>query len=106
MPAEIQTLSKTFDNQLKGIHIQNLTSKLKKSLNVPKRITGVVITDIEDDSPAQGILMREDIIMEINKKEINSIKDYESAASKIKPNEDILVLVYRQNSILYVTLSV
>lgn len=106
MPAEIQTLSKTFDNQLKGIHIQNLTSKLKKSLNVPKRITGVVITDIEDDSPAQGILMREDIIMEINKKEINSIKDYESAASKIKPNEDILLLVYRQNSTLYVTLSV
>lgn len=106
MPAEVQTLSKTFDNQLKGVHVQNLTPQLKKSLNVPKRFRGVVVTDIENDSPAQGILIKDDIITEINKKEIHNIKDYESIASKIDPNEDILLLVYRQNSAFYVTLSV
>jgi serine protease Do len=105
MPAEIQTLSKTFDNQLKGIHVQGLNPELKRNLNVPKRITGVVITDIEDGSPAQGILMNGDIIMEINRKEIHNIKDYESVVSRIKPNENILLLVYRQNSVFYVTLS-
>lgn len=105
MPAEIQTLSKTFDNQLKGVHVQSLTPDIKKSLNVPRRITGVVITDIEDGSPSQGILMNKDIIMEINKKEINNIKDYESVASGIKSNEDLLLLVYRHNSTFYITLS-
>ncbi|MEW6417646.1 MAG: DegQ family serine endoprotease [Nitrospirota bacterium] len=105
MPADIQTLSKTFDNQLKGINVQSLTPEMKKNLNVPKRITGVVITDIEDGSPAQGILMNGDIIMEINKKDIHNIKDYESIASSIKSNENALLLVYRQNSAFYVTLS-
>lgn len=105
MSAEVQTLSKTFDNQLKGVHVQNLTPDIKKSLNVPKRFSGVVVTDIEDVSPAQGILMRDDIIMEINKKEIHNIEDYESVASGIKSNENILLLVYRQNSAFYVTLS-
>jgi len=105
MSGEVQTLSKTFENQLKGIHVQSLTQELKKSLNVPKRVTGVVITGIEDGSPAQGILMNEDIIMEINKKDIHNLKDYESVASSINPNENILLLVYRQNSAFYVTLS-
>lgn len=105
LPAEIQTFSKTFDNQLKGIRVQSLTPEISKGLNVPKRITGVVITDMEDGSPAQGILMNGDIIMEINKKDIHNIKDYESVALSIKPNENILLLVYRQNSVFYVTLS-
>ncbi len=105
MPAEIQTLSKTFDNQLKGIHVQSLNPEIKKNLNVPKRITGVVITDIEDGSPAQDVLMNGDIIMEINKKDIYNIKDYESVASSINSNENVLLLVYRQKSAFYVTLS-
>ncbi len=105
MPAEIQTLSKTFDNQLKGIHVQSLNPEIKKSLNVPKRINGVVITEIEDGCPAQDVLMNGDIIMEINKKDIHNIKDYESVASGINSNENVLLLVYRQNSALYVTLS-
>jgi serine protease Do len=105
MSAEIQTLSKTFDNQLKGVHVQNLTPDIGKGLNVPKRFRGVVITNIEDGNPAQGILMIDDIIMEINKKEIHNIKDYESVASLVKSNENILLLIYRQNSAFYVTLS-
>jgi serine protease Do len=105
MSGEVQTLSKTFENQFNGIHVQSLTQELKKSLNIPKHITGVAITDIEDDSPAQGILTKDDIIMEINRKEIHNIKDYESVVSKIKSNENVLLLVFRQKSAFYVTLS-
>jgi serine protease Do len=105
MPVENQKLSKTFDNQLKGVHVQGLNPELKRNLNVPKRVTGVVITDIEDGSPAQGILMNGDIIMEINKKDIHNVKDYESVVSRIKHSENTLLLIYRQNSVFYVTLS-
>ena len=73
---------------------------------MPKRITGVIVTDMADDSPAEGILMRDDIIMEINKKQIRDIKDYESVAPTIKSEEDILVLIYRKNSAFYLTLAV
>jgi serine protease Do len=106
MTGESRALSKTFENRLKGVSVQDFTSSIRKTLDVPKRITGVIVTDMADDSPAEGILMRDDIIMEINKKQIRDIKDYESVASTIKSGEDILVLIYRKNSALYLTLAV
>src|SRR4030042_720604 len=105
MSPEIQTLSKIFDNQLKGVHVQDLNPELKRSLNVPNRVTGVIITGIEDGSPAQGILINKDIIIEINRELIHNIKDYESVVSRIKPDANTLLLVYRKNSAFYLTLS-
>lgn len=106
MTGEIRALSKTFENRLKGVSVQDLTPSIRKTLDVPKRITGVIVTDMADDCPAEGILMRNDIIMEINKKRIRDIKDYESVAPTIKSEEDILVLIYRKNSTFYLTLAV
>ena len=105
MPSETQKLSRTFENQMKGITVENMTPSLKKNHNIPKRITGVVVTDISEDSPAAGILRTDDVIMEINKKKIHTINDYEAVVSKINPRENILFLVYRQNTTLYITLS-
>jgi len=105
MTTEAQAFSKTFDNQLKGVYVQNITPDLKKSLDIPGRIKGVVITDVDEESPAEGILKKNDVIMEINRNNINNTKDYEEAVSRIKPADDILLLVFRQNSAFYITLS-
>ncbi len=106
LPVEMQKISGQFDNLLKGVHVQNITPDLKKSLDVPKRITGVIVTDVEDGSPADGLLMRNDVVLEINRKKIRDMKDYESVVSKIKPNQAILMLVYRNGSTIYVTIPV
>jgi serine protease Do len=90
---------------LKGVSVQSLTPQLKDSLNVPKRIGGVVVTDIDEDSPAEGALIKNDIIIEVNRKQIGSVKDYEEAVSGIRQDENILLLVFRKGSTLYVTLS-
>lgn len=105
MTTEAQAFSKTFDNQLKGVYVQNITPDLKKSLDIPGRIKGVVITDVDEESPAEGILKKNDVIMEISRNNINNTKDYEEAVSRIKPADDILLLVFRQNSAFYITLS-
>jgi serine protease Do len=105
LPADIQKISGTFDNVLNGVHVQNITSDVRRRLNIPPRITGVLVTDIEIESYAWGILKRNDVIMEINKKRIKDMDDYKSAASKIKSDEGVLLLVYRNGSTIYVTLS-
>ena len=105
MPGAIPPLSKTFDNQLKGVHVQNIIPALKDNLDIPKRVTGVVITDIEHGSPAERVLLKNDVIMEINRKRIQGTEDYETAASEIKSGENILLLVFRKNATLYITLS-
>jgi serine protease Do len=105
-PEETQALSsKSFDNQLKGVYVQTLTPELSKSMGIPQRIKGVVITDIEEGSPAEGILGRDDVIMEINKNRIGDMKGYEAVVSKIDPAQNILLLIYRKGSTLYITLS-
>jgi serine protease Do len=105
MPSEVLAQSQSVENQLKGVSVQSLTPQLKDSLNVPKRIGGVVVTDIDEDSPAEGALIKNDIIIEVNRKQIGSVKDYEEAVSGIRQDENILLLVFRKGSTLYVTLS-
>jgi serine protease Do len=105
LPAEMQKMRGEYDNLLKGVMVQGLTPELKKNLDIPKRITGVVVTDIEDGSPAGGLLMSNDVIIEVNRKRINSTKDYEAVVSKIKSGQDILLLIFRNGSTTYLSLS-
>jgi serine protease Do len=105
MPSEMKTLSKTFENRLRGVHVQDIAPSIKNSPDIPKRISGVIVTDIEEGSPAEGVLMKNDVIMEINRKQVNNVKAYEDAVSQIGSDENILILVFRKNSTLYLTLS-
>jgi serine protease Do len=105
LPADMEKLHGKFDNPLKGVIVQGLTPELKKNLNIPKRINGVIVTDIEEGSPAEGVLMVNDVITEVNRKRINNMKDYEAVVSRIKSGNDILLLVFRNGSSIYITLS-
>lgn len=105
LPMSAEKASGEFDNQLRGVHVQNITPEARKNLDIPKRITGVVIADIEEGSTAEGILANNDVILEINKKRIHSVKEYEDAVKNIKPEQNILVLIYRNGVTTYITLS-
>lgn len=105
LPAQMQKVPGRADNLLRGIIVQDLTPDLRKLLFIPKRITGVVVSDIEEGSPAEGVLFVNDVIMEINRKKINNVNDFENIVSKIKPDQDILLLIFRSGSAIYVTLS-
>lgn len=105
MASDISSLSEHFDNQLKGVSVQDITPQLKNTLRIPKRITGVVVSDVQEDSQASGVLKRGDVIMEINKEPIRNLEDYQESVAAIEPDEDILMLVFRGRSPFYVTLS-
>jgi serine protease Do len=105
LPATMQKASGSFDNLLKGVQVQDLTPEIRNKMNIPKRTSGVMVTDIASGSAADGVLGQGDVLMEINKHKINSIKDYEKVVSKIKSGEDILLLIFRNGSAIYMTLS-
>jgi len=94
-----------FDNSLKGVHVQDISPDMKNAFDLPKRITGVVITDIEQGSPAESILNRGDVIMEINKKPVGNTKAYAAVVSKLKSGKSMLLLIYRNGSAIYLSLS-
>jgi len=105
LPAEMQKLPGKFDNAMKGVQVQNIKPDLMKNLRLPRQITGVIITDIEEGSTAGGVLARNDVIMEINRKGITSLKDFENVVSRIGADQNMLLLIYRDGSTFYVTLS-
>jgi serine protease Do len=51
------------------------------------------------------VLTQGDVIQEINRQKIASVKEYEHIVSKLNLGEDILLLIYRGGSSIYITLS-
>ena len=106
LPSEMQKPStEEYDNLLKGVTVQDVTPELYDKFSIPKKITGVIITDISEDSAATNVLVQGDIIQEINRERISNVKDYERVVSRIKAGTDILLVIYRGRTSLYITLS-
>ncbi|HMK59974.1 MAG TPA: DegQ family serine endoprotease [Dissulfurispiraceae bacterium] len=105
LPVSMQKLGKEYDNLLKGVQVQDISPEIRKELNIPKQISGVVVTDIDESSSAEGVLTRGDVVLQINKMVVKTVKDYEKTASSIKAGEDILLLIYRNGSTFYATIS-
>lgn len=105
LPTEDQKVPTEFKNALRGVSVQNLTPDVYRQLNIPEKMRGVVVSEIEVRSPAELKLMRGDVILEINRKAISNTNDYEVLVSKITPETDVLLLVFRRGSTIFVTIS-
>lgn len=106
LPADMLKPSKgAYDNLLAGVSVEELTPELSGRLNLPKKLTGVIVSHVDEESPASMLLMKGDVIQEINRKKITGMSDYEQVASLIKADTDILLLIFRGGSSLFITLS-
>jgi serine protease Do len=106
LPADmLQTEPGDYQNLLKGISVQDITPELAKKMNVPARVKGVIISDIDESSPAMGVLQQGDVVQEVNRKKVYSLKDYQEVASRIKKDDDVLLLIFRGGSSIFITLS-
>jgi serine protease Do len=66
---------------------------------------GVVIVRVKPGSSAEEIGVREgDMIMEINRQAVTSVKVYERMAGKLPKDQSVLLLLKRQGRTIYLTL--
>jgi len=102
---EKQIVKKTeFENALKGVTVEELTASLRDKLDLPEGLTGVVVTNVGSDSPAQGLLQGNDVIQEVDRKPIRSVHEYEEIVSKIGRQDTVLLLIYRDGGSVYLTI--
>jgi serine protease Do len=66
---------------LRGISVQNLTPDLRKQLSVPADAHGVVVSDVDPNSPAAQRLEQGDVIVSVSHKPVNSVAEFDSAAA-------------------------
>ncbi len=87
-----------------GLTVQRVTPQIADSLGLD-RAEGVVITMVEPGSPAEEAgLRRRDVILEIDRKSIRKLSDYQKAITKIKKGKGILLLVRRGETTLFLAL--
>jgi len=103
LPENVATVGKEVSSSLDGVTVQDISPDIREKLNLPERITGIVVTNVAPDSPVQGVLRPGDVIREINRKEVNNVKDFRDIMKNIKAKEDILMLIYRNGASIFVT---
>ncbi|HEX5545192.1 MAG TPA: PDZ domain-containing protein [Nitrospira sp.] len=68
--------------------------------------SGVVVTDIDAESPAERAgLRRGDVIREINRKPVKDVQDFERLTSQLKPNASVLLLLNRGNATIFLSIT-
>ncbi|WP_447972417.1 Do family serine endopeptidase [Nitrospira sp. Kam-Ns4a] len=87
-----------------GIDVQDLTAELAEKFKL-KESTGVLITKVDQGSAAQVEGLREgDLIKEVNRKEVTTVREFTEAITRLKRGETVLLRVLRENRAFYVVL--
>jgi serine protease Do len=100
--AKIESAEK--HSALAGVAVQDLENETAKELGLKGDVRGVVVTEIEPDSVAEKVgLMPGDVILEINRQPVKSVKDFEQASSSVKNGNRVLILINRRGASLFLS---
>jgi len=92
------------DYAFAGVAVQDLDRDTAKELGVKGKAQGVVVTAVEPDSGAEKAgVMRGDVIREINRQPVKSVKDFEKVSSGLKKGENVLILIDRRGNALFLS---
>jgi serine protease Do len=88
---------------LNGVAVDDLDAEARAQLDIPARVKGAVIVDVEQDSAAaRAGLKAGDVILEINKQPVKSAKDAVELSAKAEGKKTLVRLWSRGNTIFVV----
>ena len=91
------------DNALSGLVVEEIDQETARELGLNLK-RGVVVTRVEPDSGAENAgLQPSDVIREINRQPIRSVKDFEQVSSRVKKGGNVLILVNRLGNSLFLS---
>ncbi len=84
------------------VEVKELTESLARQLGAGSE-SGVVVTEISDDSPARGAgLRRRDIITEIGETPVDSTRDFEQLFTDLSDGEVVRLKLVRGGRVVYI----
>jgi len=87
-PGDVETVEGTAAGESwRGIRVAELTPQLVERFGLPSGTSGVIVTEIEPNSPASNAnLQPGDVINEINRVQVGSLNEYRQATAQTKGN--------------------
>ncbi|MCK5226995.1 MAG: DegQ family serine endoprotease [Desulfobulbaceae bacterium] len=84
-------------SQKLGLTVQGITPELADSLNLDET-SGLIITNVEQGSSAsEAGLRRGDILLEVNRKPVSDLKEFNKVMRTSKKEKSVLMLIKRKN---------
>jgi len=88
---------------LDGVTVGDIDADTRKKFDIPEGAKGVVVTEIDQDSPsAEAGLKPGDVIHEINREPVNTAKDAVDLSEKVKKEKKVLLRVSTKGNSRYV----
>ena len=78
---------------LLGLKVAEVTPELRESMDLPD-VPGVVVLQVQPDSPAYGMLDRGDVITEIDHTRITGVDDYHKALTKARKEKAKFLVIH------------
>ncbi len=95
------------DHAFVGVAVQDLDQNTARELGLKGKHYGVVVTRVEPDRGAEKAgLQSGDVISEINRQPVKSVKDFEKASATLKKGENVLMLINRRGNALFLSAKV
>jgi serine protease Do len=91
------------EGALRGVTVQNLTPDIRDQLSLPANVRGVVVTEVDPNSPAAQPLQQGDVIEGINRHPVNSVADFNRWAAEAKGQT--LLRINRQGNGYFVVIT-
>jgi serine protease Do len=103
MPDKPEAMKEKESEEKLGAKIQELTPQLAARYRISSEIKrGVIIISIEEGGPADELGLQEgDVILEINRKKIETIKDFEKAIKDLNVEKGIVFRLHRRGNSFY-----
>ncbi len=81
------------DVTVRGITVQNLTPELAQQINVPPTTKGVVVSDVDQSSPAADAnLGRGVVVIAVNRQNVTSVSDFKRLMNEAKGKAALLTI--------------
>jgi len=95
-----------YSNSKLGLSVQTLTPDIAKKLGYDNE-KGVVVTDVTPGSAAEEAgIQPKDLIKEVNKQKVTSVKEFEDIISKTNLGNPIAFLVQRGSASFFLTINI
>ncbi|MBI5184349.1 MAG: Do family serine endopeptidase [Nitrospinae bacterium] len=89
-----------------GLNVQEITPDLADSLKLDSS-EGILVSDVEFGSSAgEAGIRRGDVILEINRKKIKNLAEYEDTLKNAKAGDNILFLIKRGSGTVFIAVTV
>ncbi len=96
------TKEKEIEEKL-GARVQELTPHLAARYRISNEIKrGVIVIGVEDGTPADDMGLQEgDVILEVNRKKIETTKDFEKALKEVNVEKGLIFRLHRRGNTFY-----